>query len=93
MWKLHVQVLYTCKEQRVKTPGRKLGQDDGGLHGCGVTVGVTQTFQVDHVDASAKSLASLMEARGGGSSMIRAQTSTSGTCWFGTGLCHFKHVA
>lgn len=43
------------KEQRVKTPGRKLGRDNRGGQGCGVTKCVIQTFQVDHVDTLAKS--------------------------------------
>lgn len=53
-------VLYTHKEQGVKAPGRKLGQDnEEGMDAVSLCV-LRQTFRLDDVDALAKSLADLM---------------------------------
>lgn len=48
-------VMCVYREQRIKTPRRKLGQANGGSHESCVTVRVTQTFQIDCVNRLAKS--------------------------------------
>ena len=56
MWRLRrCPILYTHKEQSSKTQEENwVGVNRVG-QGRGITVGVTQTCQVDHVDTLAKS--------------------------------------